>query len=74
MIVTAVEVRDRRVHRPIDEVVHDQDGLPCVNPAVQLLWKAKAPLPEDEIDLARVLPLLPSDERAWLRAAIARRD
>jgi hypothetical protein len=64
--------RDRRVHRPIEEVVYEQDELPCVNPAVQLLWKAKSPLPKDEIDLANVLPLLPSDERGWLRAAIAR--
>jgi hypothetical protein len=63
--------RDPRVRRPLREVVHDLEGLPCVNPAVQLLWKAKEPLPKDETDLANVLPLLPPDERAWLQAAIA---
>ncbi len=63
--------RDPRVRRPLREVVHDQDHIPCVNPAVQLLWKAKDPLPKDEIDLVNVLPLLSADERAWLRSAIA---
>jgi hypothetical protein len=39
--------RDARVRRPLREVMHDLAGLPCVNPAVQLLWKAKEPLPKD---------------------------
>src|SRR4029079_15256656 len=43
---------------------------PCVNPAVQLLWKARDHAPKDEIDLANVLPLLALDERAWLARAI----
>ena len=51
--------RDPRVRRPLEQVVHDRDSLPRVNPAVQLLWKAKDPLPKDEIDLVNVLPLLP---------------
>ena len=62
--------RDLRVHRPLDEVMQDRDGVPCVNPAVQLLWKARDHVPKDEVDLANVLPLLPTDERAWLAAAI----
>src|SRR5262249_41691658 len=40
--------RDARIHRPLDEVVRDANGVPCVNPAVQLLWKAKAPRDVDE--------------------------
>lgn len=63
--------RDPRVRRPLEQVVHDRDSLPRVNPAVQLLWKAKDPLPKDEIDLVNVLPLLPPDERVWLRDTIA---
>ena len=63
--------RDSRVHRPLDEVIHHQGGVPCVNPAVQLLWKARDHAPKDEIDLANVLPLLPAGERAWLAGAIA---
>lgn len=34
--------RDPRVHRPLGEVIQRREGLPCVNPAVQLLWKARS--------------------------------
>jgi hypothetical protein len=64
--------RDPRVRRPIAEVVwHRDDGLPFVNPAVQLLWKARDMHPKDEIDFANVAPRLPDSERAWLAEAIA---
>jgi hypothetical protein len=63
--------RDGRVHRPLDEVVRDAGGIPCVNPAVQLLWKAKAPREIDELDYDAIVPLLPHEERAWLAGAIA---
>jgi hypothetical protein len=59
------------VHRPLDEVVRDAGGIPCVNPAVQLLWKAKAPRDIDELDYDAIVPLLPGEERAWLAGAIA---
>ena len=63
--------RDPRVHRPLDAVIRHRAGVPCVNPAVQLLWKARDHTPKDETDLANVLPLLAIDERAWLAHAIA---
>jgi hypothetical protein len=63
--------RDPRIRRPIAEVVwRRDDGLPFVNPAVQLLWKARDATPKDEIDLANVAPHLPTAERAWLIEAI----
>jgi len=62
--------RDARVRRTLDDVIQDRDGVPCVNPSVQLLWKARDHAPKDEIDLANVLPLLATGERAWLAAAI----
>lgn len=62
--------RDPSVRRPLTEVVEDRDGIACVNPAVQLLWKAADPRPQDELDLAIVLPLLAAPEVAWLGAAI----
>jgi len=63
--------RDSRIRRPIAEVVsHRDDGLPFVNPAVQLLWKARDAQPKDEIDFANVMPHLAAAERAWLSAAI----
>lgn len=58
------------VRRPVDEVVQHRDGTPTANPAVQLLWKAKAPRPQDEHDLALVLPRLTAGERDWLRCSI----
>ena len=62
--------RDLRVHRPLADVINHRGGVPCVNPSVQLLWKARDHAPKDEIDLANVLPLLAAGERAWLAAAI----
>jgi non-ribosomal peptide synthetase component F len=63
--------RDPRVHRPLAELIEHRGGVPCVKPAVQLLWKARDHAPKDEIDLSNVLPLLPAAERAWLASAIA---
>ncbi len=63
--------RDPRIRRPIVEVVWRRaDGLPFVNPAVQLLWKARDPGPKDQVDLANVEPHLAAAERAWLVEAI----
>jgi hypothetical protein len=63
--------RDDRVTRPRRDAIVTLDGVPCTAPAVQLLWKAKAPVAKDELDRAVVLPLLAPRERAWLDDAIA---
>jgi hypothetical protein len=63
--------RDLRVRRPVREVVWWRGTLPYVNPAVQLLWKAKGPRPKDEQDLAAVMPLLSDGERRWLAEVIS---
>ena len=63
--------RDPRVTRPRTEAVVELDGVPCTAPAVQLLWKAKAPLAKDELDRAAVEPRLAERERRWLADAIA---
>jgi hypothetical protein len=63
--------RDPRVTRPRVDATITIDGVPCTAPAVQLLWKAKAPGAKDELDRAAVLPMLAEDERAWLAGAIA---
>lgn len=62
--------RDARIRRPVDEVVWWRGTLPFVNPAVQLLWKAKAPRPQDDQDLSALLPGLSSAERRWLTESI----
>ena len=63
--------RDDRITRPRADAIVTLDGVPCAAPAVQLLWKAKAPIEKDERDRTVVLPLLPEHERRWLTDAIA---
>jgi hypothetical protein len=62
--------RDARVTRPRDEAIVAIGGVPCTAPAVQLLWKSKAPAEKDELDRTVVVPLLTDDERRWLADAI----
>jgi hypothetical protein len=64
--------RDRRVSRPLGEVVlRTGEGLPYLAPEVQLLFKAKDPRPKDERDLEAALPLLTQEQRSWLVQAIS---
>ena len=63
--------RDDRITLPLADVgFTTTDGLPVVVPEVQLLFKAKQARPQDETDLANVLPELADDRRAWLAEAI----
>ncbi|HWS44851.1 MAG TPA: hypothetical protein VN636_03250 [Acidimicrobiia bacterium] len=62
--------RDARIRRPVGAVVLPVRGVPCVQPAVQLLWKAKDPRPIDDLDRANVEPVLSPGERSWLDEAI----
>lgn len=65
--------RDRRVGRPLGEVVlRTREGLPYLAPEVQLLFKAKDPRPMDEWDLEAVLPILSRERRSWLDLAISK--
>jgi len=63
--------RDSRVRLPIERVILRRAGLPCVNPAVQLLWKAKRTAAKDEHDFGTVAPLLGREDRRWLAGAIS---
>jgi hypothetical protein len=64
--------RDRRVTRPLAEVVRGgPGGIPFQRPEVTLLYKARQRRAKDEADFAAVAPRLPDADRAWLRAAIA---
>lgn len=62
--------RDRRVTRPFADTTWTSDGVLCVRPAVQLLWKAETPRPQDEHDYTQVVPRLDQGERRWLATAI----
>jgi aminoglycoside-2''-adenylyltransferase len=63
--------RDGRVQRAWKDVIWHHGALPFVNPAVQLLWKARDAAPKDQLDFDAVAPRLPARERAWLAEAIA---
>ena len=65
--------RDAALRMPIAELVRRAaDGTPYLRPDVQLLYKAKQLRPKDEADFTEIAPLLDSDSRRWLRAALAR--
>jgi hypothetical protein len=59
--------RDRRITRPLATLTRRApDGLPCLAPEVQLLYKARSPRPKDEHDFEVMLPHLDDEERDWL--------
>lgn len=62
--------RDPRLQLPWDQAVLDVGGIPTGAPAVQLIWKALRPRPQDDADKDAVLPALPDDERARLERAL----
>jgi hypothetical protein len=63
--------RDDRVHGHLDDLAKMVDGVPCLRPDLQLLFKAKSLRPRDELDFQQVLPFLSENERVtlaqWLR-------
>lgn len=67
---TWVFKRDRRITRPVDQIVWSRDGINYLRPEIQLLHKARGMRPKDQQDFDTVLPLLADDDRNWLRAAI----
>lgn len=64
--------RDPRLQVPWDRAVLDVGGIPTGAPAIQLLWKAFAPRPEDDVDYEAALPRLSDEDRAWLERALLR--
>ena len=68
---TWIYKRERRLTRPIGEVVIKRDGVPFQRPEIALLFKARRRAARDEQDFAAIVPGLSSDERSWLRDAIA---
>jgi hypothetical protein len=66
-----VSRRDQRVRRPIASLGRmTADGIPYLAPEIQLFYKARAPRPKDQADLAAVLPVLDSAQRRWLTEAL----
>ena len=56
---------------PLDDVTWvTDDGVRVLAPEIALLFKARLDRTKDRRDLARALPLLGDDQRAWLRAGV----
>ncbi|CAN5554385.1 hypothetical protein BH24DEI1_BH24DEI1_09710 [soil metagenome] len=70
--------RDEGVSLPLARALLHRDALIYLAPEAVLLFKSatsgKPPRRKDEEDFARVLPRLSREQRAWLRAALARRQ
>ncbi|MFF1839892.1 nucleotidyltransferase domain-containing protein [Streptomyces sp. NPDC058231] len=63
--------RDSRIRLPLDRLGRvSGDGIPYLEPHVQLLYKAKSRRPKDEVDFTTTLPVLDADRRAWLTETI----
>lgn len=63
--------RDPRITRPRAQMIATTpDGLPYLNPAAILLFKAKHLRAKDEADFTSARPLLAPAERAWLRECL----
>lgn len=62
--------RDPQVSLPLERAGLSRGEIPYLAPEIPLLYKSKEPRERDEADFAAVLPELPPDRRAWLRAAV----
>jgi hypothetical protein len=62
--------RDRRISRPLDEIVWSRDGIRYLRPEVQLLHKANGLRAKDQVDFDATVPLLDAQDRRWLREAM----
>ncbi len=67
-----VSRRDARIRRPVASIGFvTPEGIPYLAPEIQLLYKARARRPKDEIDLAVTLPILTQHQREWLSDALS---
>ncbi len=50
------------------------DGIPCLSPHIQLLYKAKSEtIPKDQTDFEAATPLMSQSAQAWLLTSLRRR-
>lgn len=65
--------RSPDITRPLREVgLLTVDGIPYLDPEIQLLYKSASPRRKDEADFELVLPCLCPDRRRWLADALLR--
>jgi len=63
--------RDPWIRRPLSTLSHlGSSGLRYLAPEIQLLYKAKAYRPKDQVDFERIVPRLDATARSWLRDSL----
>jgi hypothetical protein len=66
--------RDPRIRVRYEDAIRFANGIPFLAPHLQLLFKASAPTPKDDADLAAAIGLLTATERFWLLNRISELD
>jgi len=67
--------RDGRITYPLSSAIRrNPEGIACLAPEIQLLYKARATRPEDQADFDLVVPHLTRDAQTWLRESLLRSD
>ena len=67
--------RDRKISYPLSNAIRrNPEGIPYLAPEIQLLYKARAPRPQDQADFDRVAPHLADEARTWLLDSLMSMD
>ena len=64
--------RNHLVTLPLDEVIHNVEGVQVMALEAVLLYKAKSPRERDWADFNGALPMLSAQRRKWLKAALSK--
>lgn len=64
--------RDTSMRMPWAEALWEHDGIFCLRPEIQLLYKAKGDRAKDHADLLTALPRLNDAQRGWLTTHLER--
>lgn len=64
--------RDETIRMPMADALWHRDGIPYLQPEIQLLYKSTGLRDKDHADLAAALPHLDDRRRGWLRDALVR--
>lgn len=63
--------RDSRITRSLSNAIRrNPEGIAYLAPEIQLLYKSRAPRPEDQADFDHVVPHLSRDSRTWLKESL----
>ena len=64
--------RDPSITMPMADALWRHDGVPYLQPHIQLAYKAKGLRPQDQADFDAALPLLDTAQRGWLADVLVR--